>query len=138
MDQVFTPQCNTISRSETMLSPPPLKRPRIGDDSQMLLEVSVTSIPMSLLIPDDLDTPDFYQYKSPRLSLKPRTTLTPSSSPVVKRLVTHLSSSSSDLLLLEHPVDAPRLRMKRRRSSMSSCGVDNFGRFEIKTLMPFV
>lgn len=140
MDQVLTPLRNMIPRSETMLSPPPLKRQRNGENSYELInEITLASIPMSLLIPNDLDTPDSRGDDMPRLSLKPRTKLSPSSLPILKRKISQIPSISSELMLLaQQHTEAPRMRMKRRRSSMSSCGADNFGRFEVTPLMPLV
>lgn len=145
MDQVLTPHRHMIPRSETMLSPPPLKRQRVRDDDlDVLLNMSPTSLPMSLMIPDNLDTPelpvDLWQDQEniPRIALKRRTTLSPSSTPILKRKIADIPSPSSDFLSLSKPTDAPPMRMKRRRSSISSCGADSYGRFEVTPLMSFV
>lgn len=145
MDQVLTPHRYMMPRSETMLSPPPLKRPRKHDEMDILQDMVPTSIPMSLMIPDNLDTPDLPgdlwqdQESIPRITLKRRTVLSPSSTPILKRKTgTTIPSPASDFLLLSKPTDTPPMRMKRRRSSISSCGADTYGRFEVTPLMPFV
>ena len=146
MDQVLTPPRHMIPRSDTMLSPPPLKRKRVQYDEMDALQNMVpSSVPLSLMIPDNLDTPDLPvdlwqdQESIPRIALRRRTTLSPNSTPILKRKIAEIPSVASDFSLLIKPsTDVPPMRMKRRRSSISSCGADSYGRFEVTPLMPFV
>lgn len=142
-----TPIRCMLPRSETLLSPPPLKRARVEENRELLLDASVTQMPASLFLPGNLDDnifsmPDLLQEDViPRISLKPRTSLsTPADAALPDVLPLLKRRASSDVLVIlplseikslgvnvnNSEVHTPRRRMKRRRSSMSSsCGADS-------------
>lgn len=129
-----TPEKILIPRSETMLSPPPLKRKREHEQAD-LAETSFkrTMLPASLFLPSDLDSISDHE-NVPRFSLKPRPATPPQTLSINASTVPPLLP---DMFTL---VGAPELsqhrRMKRRRSSMSSCGADTLERLGIGMMMP--
>jgi hypothetical protein len=134
-----TPQRYMLPRSETLLSPPPLKRKRVEDNREMLLEATLSEIPASLFLPgvlgDFLSTADLLlQEDGPRICLKPRTSLSMPAAmlPLLKK------RASSEVTPLAFSSDAPRRRMKRRRSSMSACGADIFNRLEVTPMAAMI
>lgn len=134
-----TPLQYMCSRSETSSPPPPLKRTRVETSRESVKEtlVRVTNIPASLFLPNDLDffpTPDSLQDGVPHICLKPRTSLsTPDVLPMLKKRKSSsalFQPAAQEATPLGFDSEAPLRRMKRRRSSLSSCGADTFIRLE--------
>ena len=130
-----TPQRCMLPRSETSLSPPPLKRKRTQEGVDLLETTCTLMLPASLFLPDDLVANVSHQGNLPRLCLKPRT-CSPLPFTSERTTTSLLHSLAAEMPKLVVPPQ-PR-RMKRRRSSISSCGLDKLGRLEIAHIMPMV